>query len=64
MLDDVPLAPVSFGVSRTLVSPADASGRAGLRQFQQLDGRLYFDDACRVVSAEQGVRTAQHRRCD
>ena len=33
---------------RTAVSAADATGRATVLQFQQLDGRRYFDTACRV----------------
>jgi hypothetical protein len=30
------------------VSAADAGGKATVLQFQQLDGRGYFDTACRV----------------
>jgi hypothetical protein len=33
---------------RTEVSAADAGGKATVLQFQQLDGRGYFDTACRV----------------
>jgi hypothetical protein len=33
---------------RTVVSVADAAGKATLLEFQQLEGRRYFDTACRV----------------
>jgi len=42
----------------TVVSAADAQGKVTVLQFQQLDGRRYFDAACRVDGA------AQPHRCD
>ncbi len=42
----------------TVVSAPDSQGKVTLLQFQQLDGRRYFDAACRVDGA------AQPRRCE
>jgi hypothetical protein len=39
--------------ARTAISAADTYGKATLLQFQQLDGRRYFDAACRVDTAAQ-----------
>jgi len=36
---------------RTAVSAAGATGKATLLEFQQLEGRRYFDTACRVALA-------------
>lgn len=48
-------APAPAASRRTVVSTADAAGTATVLQFQQLDGRRYFDTACRL-----DIATAPH----
>lgn len=47
-LQETTHAPAHRAAEQTAVSAADATGKATVLQFQQLDGRRYFDTACRV----------------
>lgn len=48
-LEARPGKPVFAGSRRTQVSAANADGKATVLQFQQIDGRRYFDAACFVA---------------
>jgi hypothetical protein len=49
---------VRAGTEHTVASAADGEGKVTVLQFQQLDGRRYFDVACRIDGA------ARPRRCE
>ncbi len=57
-LEARPGKPVFAGSRRTQVSAANADGKATVLQFQQIDGRRYFDAACRRLRSFRATKQA------